>query len=174
MLIFFLSGPQRICIFKEEFLKKILVTNSKKYLRASVIPNTFPTIANGLFASNGKEHAWQRKLINPIFSYSSVLGFVKAFDTNTANLIKVTIKKLSDLSLRPAAEPWGGEWGVLDPPLFLEFVPEIHTKIEKISLSVGVCQICHICRVIKQSNECSKRKSILKLAKRVFSMLSES
>ena len=94
MLIFFLSGPQRICIFKEEFLKKILVTNSKKYLRASVIPNTFPTIANGLFASNGKEHAWQRKLINPIFSYSSVLGFVKAFDTNTANLIKVTINKL--------------------------------------------------------------------------------
>ena len=60
------------------------------------------------------------------------------------------------------------------PPLFLKFVPEICTKIEKISLSVGVCQIYHIFRVIKQSNECSKQKSILKLAKRVFSMLSES
>jgi len=42
-----------------------------------------------LFLANGKEHAWQRKLLNPVFSHSSILEFVKTFDSNIENLIKV-------------------------------------------------------------------------------------
>jgi len=41
-----------------------------------------------LFLANGKEHAWQRKLLNPVFSHSSILEFVKTFDSNIENLIK--------------------------------------------------------------------------------------
>ena len=39
--------------------------------------------------TNGKEHAWQRKMLNPAFSFSSLMSFVEVFDANTDNLIKV-------------------------------------------------------------------------------------
>ena len=82
-------GGKRICIFKEEYVKKVQVSNCLKYERSDILGELFPMIKNGLFMANGKEHAWQRKLLNPVFSQSSVLEFVKTFDSAIENLIKV-------------------------------------------------------------------------------------
>lgn len=70
-------------------MKKILVTNHVKYKKPGLLAEIFPNIRNGLFMSNGKDHALQRKLLNPVFSYSSIIGFVNVFDSNTDNLIQV-------------------------------------------------------------------------------------
>ena len=53
---------------------------------------------------------------------------------------------------------------------FLKLVPEIRKKWrEKTGLSAGVHKILRFCHVIKRSNECPNRKSILNLARRAFS-----
>ena len=70
-------------------MKKVLVSNCLKYQRGKLIGEIFPKMKNGLFLSRGKEHAWQRKVLNPFFSSTSVLEYVQTFDTNTENLIKV-------------------------------------------------------------------------------------
>ena len=70
-------------------MKKILVSHCMKYQRGPLLGDIFPKMKTGLFLANGKEHAWQRKLLSPLFSHSSVLEFVKTFDQNTENLIKV-------------------------------------------------------------------------------------
>lgn len=70
-------------------MKQILVTNCTKYDRTPVLGEIFPSIKNGLFLSAGKEHAWQRKMLNPAFSYASVLEFLTTFDKNVDNLIMV-------------------------------------------------------------------------------------
>ena len=76
-------------MFKEEFLKQILVTSCTKYARTKILGEIFPSIKNGLFLSNGKEHAWQRKMLNPAFSYASVLEYLTPFNENVDNLIMV-------------------------------------------------------------------------------------
>ena len=63
--------------------------NCTKYGRPTNLSKVFPKIAKGVFIVNGKEHAWQRKMLNPAFSFSSLMGFVEVFDANTNNLIKV-------------------------------------------------------------------------------------
>ena len=36
--------------------------------------NLEPLLGNGLFSSIGKEHAYQKKLINPAFKYTKLKG----------------------------------------------------------------------------------------------------
>ena len=66
---------------------------------------------------------------------------------------------------------WRHNWGWngwSGPPNFPKVDLEIHTKMEKKLVSQEGCGLCNL-----PSNECSKRKSILKLAERVFSVFSE-
>jgi len=83
-----LLGEKRICIFKEEYVRKVLVSNCMKYERGQLLGDIFPKTETGMFLANGKEHAWQRKILTPVFTHASVLEFVKTFDENTENLIK--------------------------------------------------------------------------------------
>ncbi|XP_065071289.1 uncharacterized protein LOC135695975 [Rhopilema esculentum] len=98
-----LLGSEIICVFREEFLKKILVKNCTKYGRPTNLSKVFPKIAKGVFIVNGKEHAWQRKMLNPAFSFSSLMAFVEVFDANTNNLIKCW-KDKAESSLSGVAE----------------------------------------------------------------------
>ena len=91
-----LLGPERICILREDFIKQVLVTKCTKYGRPKVLESVFPKMGKGIFLVNGKEHAWQRKMLNPSFSFSSLLSFVEIFDANTNNLIKVCVINIWD------------------------------------------------------------------------------
>ncbi len=77
-------------IFSEKFIKQVLITNCYKYGNAGVAVSFFPSIKGGLFDANGKEHAWQRKMLNPAFSYSSVNDFLSVFDESATNLVQVS------------------------------------------------------------------------------------
>ncbi|XP_065071287.1 cytochrome P450 4A5-like [Rhopilema esculentum] len=83
-----LLGPKRICIFKEDFIKQVLVRNCTKYGRSKLLAGVFPQVKKGILLVNGKEHAWQRKMLNPSFSFSSLLPFVDVFDANADSLVQ--------------------------------------------------------------------------------------
>ena len=42
--------------------------------------------------SNGKEHAWQRKMLNPAFSYANLKGMVPFMKTAADDLVQVRVK----------------------------------------------------------------------------------
>lgn len=79
-----------------DLIKHVTVTKSKNYVRSSVLKNIIPSIGNGLFSSNGKEHARQRKMINPAFNYSNLTGMVGDFEDISSNLVKVGYNSLSE------------------------------------------------------------------------------
>ena len=80
----FLSDP--------DLMKHVAVTNSKNYLRTQFVQTFIPSIGNGIFSSNGKDHAHQRKMINPAFNNSNLTGMVDDFKDVTSNLARVSYK----------------------------------------------------------------------------------
>lgn len=72
-----------------DLIKHVTVTNSKNYARSHYLRIVLPSIGNGLFSSNGKDHADQRKMINPAFNYGNLTGIVDDFEDVTANLVRV-------------------------------------------------------------------------------------
>ena len=86
-----MTGKERLCVFKPEYVKQILVSNHQKYYSPAVVKEAFPSLGDGLFTSNGREHAWQRKMIHPAFSYGVVKTFVPVFDKNTDILSEVSL-----------------------------------------------------------------------------------
>ena len=74
-----------------DLVKQVLVTNCYKYLRPPNIWFIIPPLGNSLFMSNGKEHAWQRKMLNPGFSYGNLKGMVPFMKTAADDLVQVRI-----------------------------------------------------------------------------------
>ena len=92
-----------------DLIKHVAVTNSKNYLRNEFVQTFIPSIGNGLFSSNGKEHARQRKMINPAFNYNNLTGMVDDFKEVTSNLVKVRYLTITCRS--------GGKYPPLSPTL---------------------------------------------------------
>ena len=72
-----------------ELVKQVLVTNCYKYLRPSLVRLLLPSLGNSLLTSNGKDHAWLRKMINPAFSYTNLKGMVPFMKTAAEDLVQV-------------------------------------------------------------------------------------
>jgi len=72
-----------------DLVKQVLVTNCYKYLRPSLVRLLMPPLGNSLLTSNGKDHAWQRKMINPAFSYTNLKGMVPFMKTAADDLVQV-------------------------------------------------------------------------------------
>jgi len=77
-----------------ELVKQVLVTNCYKYLRPSLVRLLIPSLGNSLLTSNGKDHAWLRKMINPAFSYTNLKGMVPFMKTATGDLVQFWKEKL--------------------------------------------------------------------------------
>jgi len=73
-------------------IKHVSVSNSKNYDRAQFVRTFIPSTGYGLFSSTGKDHAHQRKMINPAFNYSNLTGMVDVFKDVTTNLVTVSSK----------------------------------------------------------------------------------
>ncbi|XP_020907813.1 cytochrome P450 709B2-like [Exaiptasia diaphana] len=82
-------GAERVVVYGADLIKQVLVTNSYKFDRSTFIKSLVPGSGNGLFASNGKDHARQRKMINPAFNIANLRTFVPAFVDCTFDLVKV-------------------------------------------------------------------------------------
>jgi len=98
-----------------ELVKQVLVTNCYKYLRPSLVRLLIPSLGNSLLTSNGKDHAWQRKMINPAFSYTNLKGMVLFMKTAADELVQVC-KDRSFGGLR--------KYGAQELPCFTTYVPE--------------------------------------------------
>lgn len=72
-----------------ELVKQVLVTNCYKYWRPSLVRLVIPSLGNSLLTSNGKDHAWQRKMINPAFSYTNLKGMVPSMKSSADDLVQV-------------------------------------------------------------------------------------
>lgn len=70
-----------------ELIKQVLVTNCYKYLRPSLLRFLVPPLGNSLLTSNGKDHAWQHKIINPAFSYANLKGMVPFMKTAADDVV---------------------------------------------------------------------------------------
>ena len=88
----FILGNTRIFLSDPDMIKHVAVTNSKNYDRAQYVKTFIPSTGDGLFSAIGKDHAHQRKMINPAFNYSNMMGMVDDFKDVTSNLVKVSIK----------------------------------------------------------------------------------
>ena len=72
-------------------IKRVLVTDNIKYNRPNFIEKLLDFKIKGrtLFNVNGKEHAMQRKMLNPSFSYGSVQNYIPIFNEVVNTLIEV-------------------------------------------------------------------------------------
>ena len=77
-----------------ELAKQVFVTNCYKYLRPPFIRLAIPPLGNSLATSNGRDHAWQRKMINPAFSYANLKGMVPFMKKAAGDLLQVCRYKL--------------------------------------------------------------------------------
>lgn len=88
----FFLGNTRIFLSDPDMIKHVAVTNSKNYDRAQYVKTFIPSTGDGLFSAIGKDHAHQRKMVNPAFNYNNLMGMVDDFKDVTNNLVKVNIK----------------------------------------------------------------------------------
>ena len=75
-----------------DLVKYVAVTNCKNYVRSEFVRTFIPSIGNGVFSSNGKDHARQRKMVVPAFNYSNLTGMVDDFKDVSSNLVMVSYK----------------------------------------------------------------------------------
>ena len=71
-------------------LIKFVASNSHKFYRPDFVARNIPSISAGLFASNGKAHARQKRMIGPAFTSKYLKGFLGIFKENVDNLVKVS------------------------------------------------------------------------------------
>ena len=87
---FFYLGQTRVFLSDPDMIKHVSATNSNNYDRAQFVRTFIPSTGNGLLSSTGKDHAHQRKMINPAFNYNNLTGMVDDFKDVTSNLVKVS------------------------------------------------------------------------------------
>ena len=81
-----------------DLVKQVLVTSCYKYNRPEGFRDLIPPLGNSLMTCNGKEHTWQRKMLNPAFSYGHLKGMVPFMKTAADELVQVRTSKILNLS----------------------------------------------------------------------------
>ena len=82
------AGGCRVCLTDPELVKYVAV-NGHKFQRPEYVKQQIPSFGNGLFSSNGKAHARQKRMISPAFTTKNLKGFSEIFKENVENLVKV-------------------------------------------------------------------------------------
>ena len=77
-----------MCLTEPELIRYVAV-NGHKFHRGGFVKRQIPSIGNGLFSSNGKAHARQKRMIGPAFNTKNLKGFSEIFKENAENLAKV-------------------------------------------------------------------------------------
>ena len=93
------AGGCRVCLTDPELIKYVAV-NGHKFYREDYVKRQIPSIGNGLFSSNGKAHARQKRMIGPAFAAKNLKGFSEIFKENVENLVKVIFYTLKPFTTR--------------------------------------------------------------------------
>ena len=84
------AGAYRVCLTDPELIRYV-AANGHKFHRPDFVKQQIPSIGNGLFSSNGKAHARQKRMIGPAFTTKNLKGFSEIFKENVENLVKVIL-----------------------------------------------------------------------------------
>ena len=79
-----------MCLTDPELIKYVAVSGHK-FHRGGFVKKHIPSIGNGLFSSNGKAHARQKRMVGPAFTTKNLKGFSEIFKENAENLVKVIL-----------------------------------------------------------------------------------
>jgi len=82
------AGGYAVCLTDPELIRYVAV-NGHKFHRPDFVKRQIPSIGNGLFSSNGKAHARQKRMVGPAFTTKNLKGFLRIFQENVENLVKV-------------------------------------------------------------------------------------
>ena len=85
------AGGYRVCVTDPELIRYVAVNGHNKFHRADFVKQQIPSVGNGLFSSNGKAHARQKRMIGPAFTTKNLKGFSEIFKENVENLVKVHV-----------------------------------------------------------------------------------
>jgi len=72
-----------------ELVRFVAVKNAHNFKRSDFVAKFVPSISKGVFASNGKAHSRQKRMIGPAFSSANLRGFLYIFQENTNKLVQV-------------------------------------------------------------------------------------
>ncbi|XP_020907526.1 taurochenodeoxycholic 6 alpha-hydroxylase isoform X1 [Exaiptasia diaphana] len=89
---------ERVVIYDKDLIRQVMISESHKYRRPEIVKDIIPGVGNGLFASSGKVHAKQRKMINPAFSLTNLKTFVPAFVESAEELVELWTRKIQNSS----------------------------------------------------------------------------
>jgi len=83
--------PDQVTVYLTDLdlVKQVLVTSCYKYNRPEGFRDLIPPLGNSLMTCNGKEHTWQRKMLNPAFSYGHLKGMVPFMKTAADELVQL-------------------------------------------------------------------------------------
>ena len=84
------AGSYRVCLTDPELVRYVAV-NVHKFQRPEFVKQQIPSFGNGLFSSNGKAHARQKRMIGPAFATKNLKRFSEIFKENVENLVKVIL-----------------------------------------------------------------------------------
>eukprot|EP00112_Aurelia_sp_Birch-Aquarium-sp1_P000792 Seg1077.10 transcript_id=Seg1077.10/GoldUCD/mRNA.D3Y31 product="Cytochrome P450 4F12" protein_id=Seg1077.10/GoldUCD/D3Y31 len=90
-------GGYRVYFLNPAHIKQILVSQSTKFERPKFLRKLLNFTGRTLFSSEGKEHAMQRRMLNPAFSYGNVQKFLPLFNEKAKQLVKSWKHKISDM-----------------------------------------------------------------------------
>ena len=93
------AGGYRVCLTDPELVRYVAV-NAHKFQRPEFVKQQIPSFGNGLFSSNGKAHARQKRMIGPAFAAKNLQGFSEIFKENVENLVKVIFFTLKPFTTR--------------------------------------------------------------------------
>ncbi len=85
-----LIGGYRVHVTDPDVAKHVIVSNNKNYRRQDVLKQMLPDLGNGLITANGRDHAIQRKQLNPFFSSSKIKGYLPVFAQKAEELVQVS------------------------------------------------------------------------------------
>ena len=72
-----------------ELVRFVAVKSCHKFERTDFLAKIIPSASRGLFATTGKVHSRQKRMIGPAFSTGNLRGFLIIFQENTDKLVQV-------------------------------------------------------------------------------------
>lgn len=85
----YFSDGYLVYVADPELVRFVAVKNAHKFRRSGFLAKFVPSVSKGLFASNGKVHSRQKRMIGPAFSSANLRGFLHIFQENTDKLVQV-------------------------------------------------------------------------------------
>jgi cytochrome P450 len=85
-IVYFKLGPQKAFLLNHpDFIKDVLVTNHRNFLKGPGIERSKPLLGNGLLNSEGDFHLRQRRIIQPGFHHTKIATYGKVMVEYASN-----------------------------------------------------------------------------------------